>query len=470
MIVTTAIMSRILTPAEVGLFLTAHAIVLVAEILRDLGISHYIVQKENLERRNVQCAFTLSFLFSITMGILIFVFSNEIAVFFGDPGLADLLEIGCLGFVIVPFGGPIFALLRRDLRFQAMAGINVTQSVTSTVLTIGLGLLGVGPASYMWASVIANSLQAAMAFIIRPDTWIYRPTLSGAGEVVRFGFVASIVTIATLAQELMPRLILGRMLNLTAVGIFSRALSICQLPERGIAQVLTPVVLPALAAHTRAGGELREAYLKALSMVTAVQWPALAMLAILADPAVQVLLGDQWGEVPPLVRIAAIASMALAPNFLTYPVLIAAQRINDTLTVTWLTIPICIAVMILAAPYGLTVVALSLLVTSPFQMAVALHFLCKRLGMTWREVGKASVGSLIILLTTAAAPLAFLLYLDTGGVLNWWQVIVIIGMGGAGWGAGLLLTDHPLKAELQIAAGWVARKLRPDQAAAKPTE
>ncbi len=45
------------------------------------------------------------------------------------------------------------------------------------------------------------------------------------------------------------------------------------------------------------------AWLRGLALISAVQWPTLLMLALLADPVVGLLLGAQWGEAAPLVRI-----------------------------------------------------------------------------------------------------------------------------------------------------------------------
>jgi O-antigen/teichoic acid export membrane protein len=68
-----------------------------------------------------------------------------------------------------------------------------------------------------------------------------------------------------------------------------------------------------------------------------VQWPFLICLALLADPAVRLLLGARWSDTAPLVRIIALAWLAMTPAFLTYPVLVAAGRIKDTLTASDLT-------------------------------------------------------------------------------------------------------------------------------------
>ena len=62
-----------------------------------------------------------------------------------------------------------------------------------------------------------------------------------------------------MAFDMLPRLALGRILGFDAVGLYGRALTLCQIPDRAIASALSPVVLPAFAARVRAQGDLREA-------------------------------------------------------------------------------------------------------------------------------------------------------------------------------------------------------------------
>ncbi|PJN94820.1 hypothetical protein CNY89_12220 [Amaricoccus sp. HAR-UPW-R2A-40] len=61
-LVVTAVVARMLTPEELGLFALASGIVLVTETLRDFGAGAYIVQEREPSRTGVRTAFTASLL------------------------------------------------------------------------------------------------------------------------------------------------------------------------------------------------------------------------------------------------------------------------------------------------------------------------------------------------------------------------------------------------------------------------
>ena len=163
-VTTMAIMARILTPAETGLYLVASSLILLADNFRAFGVGVYIVQERNLDRRAVRAGFTVTFAISLTIGLGIWLTADAMAGFYGDPALARLLSVAALAFVVIPFGSPMIALLQRELAFRALAGLNVASALLGATVTVGLGAAGAGPVSYIWGFVAASVLRGRAGF------------------------------------------------------------------------------------------------------------------------------------------------------------------------------------------------------------------------------------------------------------------------------------------------------------------
>lgn len=462
LVVTTAIMARILTPAETGLFLMANTLIMLADSLRSFGIGPFIVQHHTLSRTALRSAFTLTMLISLGMCALILGTAEAVGRYYDQPALAGLLRIAAVGFLAGPFGGPSMALLQRDLAFGRLAVVNTAAVVASATVTIWLGLSGIGAASYVWGYVALGVVSATLAFAMRPEPWVFRPSLREVGGFFSFGAVSSSVAFVNLASEFLPRLVFGKLLGFDAVGLYARAVTICQLPNRAIVQALQPVVLPAMAAHRRNGGHLGEVYLRSHAIMSAIQWPALLMLALLAGPAVRVLLGPQWDAVPPLARVIALGTMALAPDFMSYPVLVATGRIRDTLLTSLISLPPSVAITITAAHFGLWAVAASLLVVAPWQMLVSLVVVRRAIDLRWRDLVKASRASVVLALGTGVGPLGILLLFSPDGYsLGVYPTLAAVALGAAGWLTALRLVRHPIGPEIvdtgRAIAAMVAR-------------
>jgi O-antigen/teichoic acid export membrane protein len=216
------------------------------------------------------------------------------------------------------------------------------------------------------------------------------------------------------------------------------------MPERSILGALQPVVLPALSARARLGGDLKEPYLRGLSYMTAVQWPALIILSLLAYPIVHVLLGERWLATAPLVRIIALASLCLFPAFLSYPLLVSVGRVKDTLTSSLIALPPSAIVLTGAAFLGVQAVAASLFLTAPFQVYIALSFIRRHVSFTWGELAGAVRKGALVTLCTAVAPIAAIILAGFRFDLSI-AAGAIAGVGAVlGWIVGLFLTGHPL--------------------------
>lgn len=450
LIVTTMVMARILTPAETGLYMTANAVIMLADNFRNFGVGVYIVQEKDLNRVLVRSAFTVTLILSAVMGMLIYIGAGSVAAFYASPELKKLLVVSALGFLAIPFSSPIMALLQRDMAFKAVACINITAALVGSAVTIALGLGGLGPVSYVWGFVATSFMMATLAVGTRREFWIFRPSFAGTRRLLSFGVVSSLITVSNMAYDLLPRLAFGKILGFDAVGLYSRAITLCQLPDRVVLSALQPVVLPAFAAHARAGGSLKESYLHGVGLMSAVQWPALIMLSLLADPVVHILLGPQWGAVPPLVRVMALANMALVPAMLTFPVLVSAGRIKDALWASLISLPPSAAIMIGAAFFSLNAVAASLCIVAPLQMFVSYCFIRRAIGLTGTEFVQTARNSFLLALGTALVPVVVVATSPSGFDLGLIQTIVAIAGAAAGWLTMLAIVDHPLKQEIAV--------------------
>lgn len=461
-VATMAIISRILTPGEVGLFFVSGAIVILIEAFRDFGLAACLIQEERLTRAFARTAATVMTLLSVILGVLVFTLSDVFAAAYGDDALGPLIRIASIAFLFAPLATPRLALLRRDMAFAPVAVIGLSATAANAATSIGLAATGHGPASLAWGSLVAAIVMAGLAMTYRPDPWLFRPTLAAWRKVVGFGAWSSLVTLLGMLAEYLPRIILGRVLGFAAVGLYARALSLVQMPERMLLPAAQSVVLPAMAARVRQSAPLAEPYLMGLSLITALQWPALAVLALLADPVVLLLLGDQWTTSVPLVRILAIAGLLAFPGHLAFPVLVATGRIRAMAFAFLMTIPPSMVVLWAVSRFGLTTVAWSVCATTAFQSLVIIGFVRRSVGLSFAPLARMAARSGAVAILTAIAPAA--LVVAHGPDLSVPATIAALLGAWLGWHAGLALTAHPLHEELRRALGRLGA-LRPARTA-----
>lgn len=469
--VTMAAVSRILTPAEVGVAAIGWVILSIPYALRDLGTTDYIVQRKELSPPEVRTAATICLLAACLLTSLVLLLAPHVAAGYGDPRIAQFLGVMVFAVLTDAIGAPLVGLMRRDMAIDKVAIVNVGLAVVSTVATIGLALAGLSYMSVAWAGLIGNTAAAMLAIYLRPQLGVFRPSLAHWRDVLRSGAYFSTMAAIMRAYEAMPYLALGRFMPAAAIGYYNRATQICQLPEKFIMAGVASVAFPAWAAEARNGEPLKPSYLRAIELITGVQWPALLMLVMLAPRIVQILLGEQWSDVVPLVQIMALASLLGAAASMTYPVLYAIGDLRNAMLSTLLSLPVSALVMIAAARFGAVALAASLFITVPLNNAVALHYIRRHLAFSWSELWTSVRGSLIVALLAVAGPVVVVAVDDD---MSFDQSLPVQGLmlllAAAGWLAGLRLTSHPLLAELRTLAGEVRARLRSDRKGEAPAE
>ncbi|MCW2283333.1 O-antigen/teichoic acid export membrane protein [Rhodoblastus acidophilus] len=463
----TAVLARLLSPAEFGVYAVVSAVTTIISVsTQEFGGANYIIQKTSLSDANIRTAFTITLLLSLAMGLGLWLLAGVLDARMQVAGLAEGVRIAALGFAVTPFSSIMIALLRRDLKFGALSLANLAGNVVTAATSIALAMHGGGAMAPIWGAVAGSAALTAALLMARRDFRFMKPSLAGCREVIHFGLVSSGVALINLAYNTAPQVFLARVLGFAAVGLYSRALTLTQMFDRLVVQAINPVIMPAFAAQTRAGGDLKQVYLKSASLLAALQWPFLLSVAILAEPIIRLWLGPTWMEAAPLVRWLCLGSLALFAACLSYPVLVATGRVRDALTSSLISLPPSLAMIFAASFWGVQAVAIASLATLPFQAAVAIAFIGRRLRFGPRDVARALRKSAAVAFCCACAAGIGAAAIDAG----WLDPLPGLAVSGAlivaAWIGALAATDHPLLAELKSGAGSVFPRAAP--AAALP--
>jgi O-antigen/teichoic acid export membrane protein len=449
----TAALSRLLTPGEFGIYAVLNAaIAVITASFQEFGGANYLIQKKMLSEQNIRTAFTITFCISLIIGLALFICSDALVWFFRQDGLKAGIAVSTLNFVLTPFAVVISALFRRDMEFGKLAICNLAANVVAIAVSITLAVLHYSFMAPIWGAVAGNIVLTVLLIGFCENRRIFRPSLSEYPDVVRFGLYSGGVTVINVFYNLAPQIFLARILDFAAVGLYSRAVGITQVFDKLVGQVLAPVIMPAIFAQTKAGGNLKRIYLDAVALLTAVHWPFLAFLAIMAQPIISIWLGSTWLEIVPLVRMMCIGYLSLFVACLTYPVLVAVGSVRDALISSLISLPPSLLVIFMASFLGVQAVAASAMLTLPFQTAVAIYFISRHLGISLLDLFRATFKSAIVTLFSCAGPAICAVLVEYG------LMRPILGLGLAGisaalcWLLSMVVTEHPLLPRLQLAA------------------
>jgi O-antigen/teichoic acid export membrane protein len=458
---TLAILARLLTPAQFGIVGITTAFMALTNTIRDFGVGTYLIQVRDLTVTAVQTAFTLTAGLSILAGATLFLASGPIAGFYGQAEISSAIKVSAASFAFLPVSMTITGILRREMAFGVLAICNLTMVLVTAITSVTLAMLDMGYMAPVWGSVAGNAAIACMAFALRPRLAFFNPSLAGWRDVLSYGSYASGTMLINVLFDMAPQLILGRVLNMTAVGLYTRGVASAQLFDRLITDAVSPIIMPSFSERARTGANLKPIYLLGIEHLSVIRWPALIFLALMAEPVVQLLFGQGWREIVPIMRWLSIAYLVLFPAALTYPTLVAVGRVRDAFTTSIISVPLSIAILLVAAPFGLEAVAASAILAYSLQVLLALTFIRRWITFTWSDMGRSLWRSFVVTLGSNIGPGLILVAYGANSPIPLPAFGGAVILGGVGWLCSLFITGHPLGTELVRVAGALSTSRRP---------
>lgn len=303
------IVARLLSPVEMGIYVIGAATVGFISAFTSLGVGAYVIRETELNKAVLTTAFTLNALLALGLSALILLLGQMSNVVLGSPEAGSVLTV----LAITPALGVITfhpaTLMQRDMQFKTIAAINAVSMTIGTATTIGCALSHFSYMSPAWGAVASAIVTLVGYGMMGSHQMSFSLGLTAWRPILAFGLrMVTITGVATMSARLAD-IILGRLQGLRALGIYSRASGLSNQIFDNVYGTATRVVFVHLSREYRETGTLKAEFLRSFRMITAVIWPCLFGLAILAPVVVYNLYGEQWISVAPPLAILLVAQI-----------------------------------------------------------------------------------------------------------------------------------------------------------------
>lgn len=355
--VSLVVMARLLVPEDFGLLAMVMAVIGVADIIRDFGLSLATMRSPTLtvdQRTNLFWA-------NLTLGLactgLAVALTPLIVGIYDEPRLTPIVLVMSVLFTLSGFTTQFRAGLARDLQFKRIAALDIASQLVSLLTGIGLAVGGAG----LWALVgqqLAAALVSAVSFAVVARWW---PGLPKRGTSIRpflsfGGGVLGTQAVGYLTKNV-DTVAVGAVLGPSALGFYDRAYQTMMLPLRNINAPLTQVAVPVLA-KVQEDDDRFLAYLGKSQLIgcylTATMF---AVTAGLADPLVDLVFGSAWAEAAPILAVLAVGGVFRSIGQVAYWGYLARGVSGPLFRQLLVTGSVSIALMLVGLRWGTTGVA-----------------------------------------------------------------------------------------------------------------
>jgi len=445
-----------ISPEQLGQFSVAFAAISLIAFLQDFGVNRFISGEKDLDADKLSMAFTVSVVFAGGIAVIAILAAGPVAQFYGDPQMVPVARVIAASYLMVPLAIVPQAMCQRRLDFRSNTMIEVGASLANISVAVLMAVRGHGALALAWG---AFAQQTARMIVAQWRAGFMAPWplhLRGIAPVLRIGGTNSVQSICGSITARAPELVVGRLIDNAAVGLFARAAGLALQLRLLLAGAVTGVFYPAFRQVRDKGDPLGPPYLRVVAAYTGITWPAMAGIAVLATPLVSLLYGARWLAAAPLLTWVALAQLCYVAVPLNTDLPLLLGRMRGLIHRYFAETALSVLLLAMAAPFGLRWVAISRFVHGLLWILLYAPFMLEMMGLRLRALLRVYMQSMVATLAAVAPLLASYILWHGPAETGFLQAASGTLAGIALWLAALWLMRHPLFYEM----GAILRELR----------
>lgn len=312
-----AVLARLLAPEDFGLLGMAVVVTGFLVLFKDLGLAMATIQRADITHEQISTLFWINVGAGVSIMLLTMALAPALAWFYGEPRLVVITLTLAGAFVFGGLSVQHLALLRRQMRFGAVAYVEIAAQLFSIIVAV---VLAWRFRTY-WALV---AMHVTLPATTAAGVWIacrWRPGrpmwAEGVRPLLAYGGHQTGFSVVNYFTRNLDNALIGWRFGAGALGVYREAYRLLLLP---IAQLSAPATHVALAALSRLQYDpdrFRAYYCRGIELMVTCSMPVVAFLFVSADHVVLTVLGDQWLGAVTIFRVLGPAAFLGSFNVAT---------------------------------------------------------------------------------------------------------------------------------------------------------
>jgi lipopolysaccharide exporter len=322
--ISTIIVARILSPEDFGLVALAMTFVALFQLMSVLGLDSYLLSKQEVSEQDYHTVFTINLIVSIGLATLLVFGRDFVSDFYQRPEISDVILVLSLNFFINAFANIRLVKFRRQVKFHVDFIMQVIPKVVAVITTVYCAYRFQTYWALVYGMVAARGTSLVLGYIVSP----YLPKLSikNAGKVLSFSRWLMMSNVLVFINSKITDIVIGRLYSASALGVFTMARELAELPAT---QVIAPINRVLHSAYADANDNmalLAQKVQKSQSIIALIAIPASVGLYMTSDVLVPVMLGEQWLTVIEPLKIMALSALFYALTTNTEYIFLALNK------------------------------------------------------------------------------------------------------------------------------------------------
>ena len=418
------ILAKLLLPAEYGLVAMALVFITVFYVFVDSGFSSAIVQKKSVTNSDLSTVFYLNMGVSLIVFVILYIGAPLIANFYKEPQLINIVRV--LSVIILLYALTIVqnSIIKRNVDFKLKARIMLVSQVLSGGIAIYLAYAGFGVWALIWKTLL-NQVFINIQLWLK-NNWFPSLEFSKVSFNILFAFSSKLLISGILESvyNQMYRLVVGKFFPAAELGYYTRAEQFKNLPSQTISNSLMSFLLPVFSKMQEEPERLKKAAKRVIKIVMFFNVNAMIIMGIIAEPMIEVLLGEKWLPVVPYLQLLVFAGVFYPMHVINVQILTSMGRSDLFLKIEIIKKIIGMPPIFLGIFVGIKAMIIGMIVTSFISLFINTYYTNKLIHLGIVEQLKSISKTFFISAILAITLFPLVLFLES----NVSQLVIIFSV------------------------------------------
>lgn len=402
-VLSTVILARLLAPADYGLIAMIMAVIGVADIFRDFGLSTAAIQSPTLSREEQHNLFWVNTALGVALAAVVVVGAPLLAALYNEPQITPVARVLAVIFVINGMMTQYRADLVRRLLFKRIALADILGPLVGLGVGVAMALGGFG----YWALAGQQLAQLVVVLVLLavgarwlPRWWHRRVPMR---RFLTFGGHLVGSQLVTYAGNNIDTLMLGLRTTPSILGLYSRSYQLLMQPLGQIRGPITSVAIPVLSKIQDDERRFHDFVAKGQMALGYTLVAAMGFVAGMAHPIVEVFLGSQWLGAVDVLRWLAVAAGFTTLAYVGYWVYVTKGLVRELFHYSFIETGIRILFVVIGSSFGLIGVAAAMALSPMICWPISFWWLSRRASIPVRRLWLGGVKIIVFTLVVGAA-------------------------------------------------------------------
>ncbi|VUS83948.1 Teichuronic acid biosynthesis protein TuaB [Klebsiella huaxiensis] len=295
-IVQISILARTLELHELGVLAMVNTVLALAMVLQDMGMSSYIVYKQDITRSQQSTIYWINLFLSVLTGVIVFFVSFPVSNFYDMPKLEPLIMLASINFLFLGSLSQYQAHYIKAKKMVLLSQIEMTAKFLSFIFVVwAIYNTGLRTSAVIIGLILNAMLRLVFMSWLGEKEW--RPLFVFDKKIVRDVFKYGIYQLGSqIINQLRTQLdviIVGKILGGESLGLYSLAKDLVLQPLKLITPVINRLALPRFAEVQNNKAKLSKAFLNGTFIIATLSSVAFIFIYLFSPIIVSLLYGKQ---------------------------------------------------------------------------------------------------------------------------------------------------------------------------------